>query len=182
MISQLQKLNYIVNISAPCDGTPILKRQAYYCNEPSKKFTLFFPQVTVNVHKVLITTGKDVYPVSWQIKISKSGQTFQTLKESNEPTCRKENQAPYYSRSTYCTASQSEVFDISTRNDQHAKYVKFSMLSNTYHESSSYTSLIYFVGFDLIGNFFDPNKNHTLKMHVLNAKSFIYALIILLIN
>ena len=164
MISKIQKLGYKVETNAPCDSSGLLSYSKYYCNEQEKSFVLHFPQTPVNVKKIKVKLSTDVFPVSWEIQISKDDQNYETLKSSTETFCESKYQENYVTKSFKCSISYQRIFDISTRSDQQANYVKFLMKENTwYEEDTYYDKVINFYGFELLGDFYVKYRRCTLS-------------------
>ena len=178
MISKIQKLGYKVEASAPCDSSSLLSYKQYWCNEQAKSFVLHFPQTPVNVKKIKVNLSTDVFPVSWEIQISKNGQNYETLKSSTEAFCESKCQVNHNTKNIYCSKSYQRIFDISTRSDQQASYVKFLLIKNTWYENTYYDKVINFYGFELLGDFYVKYKRCTLsKQSRLNTNIILYLII-----
>ena len=176
MISKIQKLGYKVEASALCDSSPLLSYKKYYCVKQGNYFVLHFPQTPVNVKRIKVNLSYDVFPVSWEIQISKDGQNYETLKSSTEAFCEEKYQINYNTKSYRCSKAYQRIIDISRRDDQQAIYVKFLMNENTWYEDTIYYhNLMTFYGFELLGDFYVKYSRCTLaKQSKLNTNILMY--------
>ena len=187
MIRRAQKLGYKVNVYAPGNSEVLLKygnenRYYSYVNSEkteNKEIIFHFPESPVNVKKIKIETAFDVFPNKWEIQISRDNETYESLKQSNEPFCKKEYTVDYFEKSYACSIADENIFVVSRREDQHAYFVKFVMISNTYYDSSNYANLITLFGFELIGDLYIKFKPCSFqKKSFINHYLFIFVLTI----
>ena len=160
MIRRAQNLGYKVNVYAPGNSEALLKYgtiyYSYVNDEKSynKEIVFHFPESPVNVKKLKVTVREDIFVNNWEIKVSKDNETYETLKHSNEPFC-KEKYTVASGKRFGCSTKDTNIFNISNREDQHAYFVKFVMISNTWNEAGGhYENLMTFLGFELIGDLY----------------------------
>ena len=188
MIGRAQKLGYKVKVYAPGNPNALLKYGQYYYSfvnaetkNNEKEIIFHFPETPVNVKKLKVKTSVDVFPNSWEIQISKDNETYETLKQSNEPFCKKEYQTnATTSNKVICSIQDVNAFEISNKKDQYANFVKFVLISNThYDESMFYSCLMTFYGFELIGDLYVKYKHCSHRRKCFINKNLMFVLLIL---
>ena len=180
MIAKAQKLRHKVIVYATGNSESLLKYNDFYysyennAKNNNKEIIFHFPETPVNVKKLKVKAAKDVFPDKWEIQISEDNKIYETLKQSNEPFCKEKYKVSVNEKSFACSVMDTNIFEISNREDQHAHFVKFVMLSNTYLENDYYMNLITFYGFELIGDLYVKYKHcsHQRKSFINNFLLF----------